>query len=161
MDDKIDDTPDFSDLSRARTRKAREVKEGSKEERGCKGRETIKETIRTCRESQKESQLTCAQVLKNIPAMPGLEEAWREWVETRIQRGAKYDWPTELLCFQKSMKKCEQWGLQRALLAIDHSIEFGYRGLYEPPCRQSHYSEQLNGKKKYNPRTDPDRSVLS
>jgi hypothetical protein len=59
-------------------------------------------------------------------------EAWQEWVEYRIEAGKQMGWVTNDRVFQKSMNKCEKWGIERSVAAIDFSIEMGYRGLYEP-----------------------------
>jgi len=148
---------DFSDLSRTRAHAHKGL--GIKEEIGgrrgdARGEGGGRGTIKTLR-------VTVAEVLEAFPAPSGLEEAWREWVETRIERGMQNRWTTDMPCFRQSMKKCERWGKQRAIVAIEFSIEAGYRGLFEPLYQQSQFPQQLNGKKRYNPRTDPDRSVLS
>jgi hypothetical protein len=77
----------------------------------------------------------------NYPELPQIpllmltesfKTAWEEWVQYRIEVGRKMRWPVTFQCFSKAMQKCEQWGPERAVAAIDYSIEMAYRGIFEP-----------------------------
>ena len=55
-------------------------------------------------------------------------DAWKEWVEARLQL---YKKPTERALL-KQMEKCARLGPRRAVEAIIYSIENGYMSIYEP-----------------------------
>lgn len=56
------------------------------------------------------------------------EVAWKEWAKHRQQIHKKL---TECTV-KRQIKKCLEWGLDRAVLAIWNSIERGWTGLFEP-----------------------------
>lgn len=57
--------------------------------------------------------------------------AWEEWIDHRLEAGRQRRWATTVRCFQKAMARCEAMGPDRAVEAIEHSIEMGYRGIFE------------------------------
>lgn len=81
--------------------------------------------------------VTCPQdVLEGISIPEPLRteefvEAWLEWIDYRIDSGKQNRWNTNLRCFEKSIRKCAAWGPDRAVSAIDLSIEMGWRGIFE------------------------------
>jgi hypothetical protein len=56
------------------------------------------------------------------------EASWAEWREHRRQRNVKLT----PLAAVKQLKKCAEWGVERSIAAIEHSIANGYQGLFEP-----------------------------
>jgi hypothetical protein len=122
---------DFSDLSRAHAHKGCEGRKSREEEEGMQGER--KEGGETMGDGPKTSQAVFESV--PIPLLLRTQEfieQWADWVEYRLECGRFYGCPATYRCFRQSMRKCERWGLQRSILAIEHSIEAGYRGLYEP-----------------------------
>ena len=86
------------------------------------------------------SSLSVINIFEKVP-IPGpmrtgqFIRAWTEWIEYRIEAGKEMRWPITKLCFRMQLRKCSKWGPERAIAAIDHSIEMGYRGIWEhiPP----------------------------
>lgn len=72
-------------------------------------------------------------------------EAWKEWVEYRTEAGKKYRWVTTSRVFKKSLQKCQEWGIERSIAAIDLSIEMGWRGLFESQYQKPANSNPANG----------------
>jgi hypothetical protein len=98
-----------------------------REERGCKGKETYGPSV-----------IDTKIVIDQIPiplflANEKFISAWIEWIEYRLECGRAMRWPTNIRCFRKSMKLCEEMGVERSIAAIDYSIERSYRGLFERP----------------------------
>lgn len=96
-------------------------------------------------ECRKNFTLTAGQVLESIPIDLMLQtskflSSWGEWIDYRLEVGRQHRWATTVHCFQKHLNKCVQWGPDRAIEAIDHSIEMGYRGLFEPRKFDNHSS---------------------
>lgn len=56
-----------------------------------------------------------------------LIDAWASWEEYRVTQGNF----TEMSA-KRQLKELGEWGLDRAIAAINHSIKQGYKGIYEP-----------------------------
>jgi hypothetical protein len=102
------------------------------------------ETYKRGRRKREQRELTFQEVFETIqiPLLlrtPEFISEWSEWIEHRLEIGYAYKFYTSLGCFERAMRKCERWGIQRAIAAIDNSIALCYRGLYEPL-----YSSSLN-----------------
>lgn len=124
------------DLSRARTLPTagkEQIKEGYKEG-GVEG--TTKGTIK-----ENHGGLEIPISLSTVEFL----EAWKEWVEYRTEAGKKYHWVTTSRVFRKSLQKCEKWGIERSIAAIDVSIEMGWRGLFESQYQKPTSSKSSNG----------------
>jgi hypothetical protein len=97
----------------------------------------------TVKETNKES---C--FLEQIPEelkTPEFEAAWQEWKQHRKESGKKLT----SLSVSKQMKKLSAWGVERAIAAINHSIENSYQGIFEPSK-----NAQRNGKQNLIPDHD-------
>jgi hypothetical protein len=118
-------------------------------EKGYRGRKRREE----CREERRNlggsiQQLVHKQHLLDIPLLMLTEQfcgAWQEWVEYRTQAGKKNKWVTNAIVFKKTMQRIEKWGPERAVEAINHSIEMGYRGIFE----EKKFSAKNSGPKKW------------
>lgn len=53
---------------------------------------------------------------------------WRDWLKHRSEIRK----PVTYTAAEKQLRQLEKWGLQRAIIAIDHSIANGWQGIFEP-----------------------------
>lgn len=60
---------------------------------------------------------------------PRFRDAWAEWYAHRLHKRAKLT-PEAM---RRQRKRFAEWGLERSLAAMSHSIEQGYQGIFEPP----------------------------
>jgi hypothetical protein len=83
--------------------------------------------------------------LEQIPEelkTPEFEAAWQEWKQHRKESGKKLT----SLSVSKQMRKLSAWGVERAIAAINNSIENSYQGIFEPSN-----NVQRNGKQTEKP----------
>lgn len=59
---------------------------------------------------------------------------WAEWETSRRKRGK----PISEAARKMQLAKCVEWGEERAIAALKHSITNDYQGLYEPNNRANH-----------------------
>lgn len=81
-------------------------------------------TERTRKEQVKEQSVSFPESLRTKE----FSEAWNEWTQHRqeIRKTLKP------MAVTKQLNKLDKWGETRAIAAINHSIEQGYTGLFEP-----------------------------
>ena len=95
--------------------------------------------------SKKESKITEIVVVLPEPLQtPEFMKAWEEWRQHRIEIRHKLT-PTQE---QKSLAALAKWGNERAVAAVNHSVEKGYQGIYEKndsgPKAQKYGKKQTN-----------------
>lgn len=88
--------------------------------------------------------------------------AWTEWIEHRLECTREYSakWPITIQCFKLAIRKCERWGVERSVSAIEHSIEMCYRGLYEPRKFDNPSRPQKDDWRRFDPKTYKPGSCL-
>ena len=67
-----------------------------------------------------------------------LESAWNDWQEHREEIRHPLTEKAALAC----LKRIEEFGTERARMAIEHSIAGGYRGIFEPTGKQNHDNKE-------------------
>jgi len=97
-----------------------------------------------------------SEVQKEVPKSldcPQFRQAWAEWEQHRIQIRHKM---TPLAC-SKLLSKLELLGVSRAVSAINHSIENGWQGIFEPKEQGTGNGSFNNGKPKFDPEPNDEK----
>lgn len=57
-------------------------------------------------------------------------KSWKEWDQHRRKGSKRKDWTPQARKIQ--LKKCEEWGPEKSVLAIENSMQSSWQGLFEP-----------------------------
>ena len=79
--------------------------------------------------------VTTHQIPPNL-STPVFMEAWEMWAQHRKE--IKH--PLTPMSAKMQLKKLAVWGEKRAIAAIEHSVEQGYQGLFEPRSQVASFS---------------------
>lgn len=55
-------------------------------------------------------------------------KAWEDWVSFRVKQGGCKDWKD---LFERQLKRCQEWGIDKAIQSIEKSRNNHWKGLFE------------------------------